>query len=157
MVVLAVLWPACASWGRLRCSSRPRSWMLSLLSSRLVPRFVVAGLSDVAILVLQPGKCPTRCFGSLLSWLLVVGLSVVVRWPVWAWLVASGRCRWSPTPFVSHQACFVVARLFVACRRVRLLRCYQDYVWLVLPVGRRLRRLMVGLSCCWMCWATVAV
>ena len=38
-----------------------------------------------------------------------------------------------------------------------LLRCCQQYAGLVLLVGRRLRRPMVGLSCCWMCWAVVAV
>ena len=40
---------------------------------------------------------------------------------------------------------------------MRLLRCCQHYAWLVLLVGRRLRRLMVGLSCCCMCWAVAAV
>ena len=54
-VVSAALWSACASWDRLRCSPRRCSRMLSLLSSRLVLRFVVAGLSDVAV-VLRPGR-----------------------------------------------------------------------------------------------------
>ena len=57
-VLSAVLWSACASWGRLRCSPRLCSRMLSLLSSRLVLRFVVAGLSDVAVVV-RPG-CARR-------------------------------------------------------------------------------------------------
>ena len=57
-VVSATLWSACASWGRLRCSPRRCSRMLSLLSSPLVLRFVVAGLSDVAV-VLRPGRA--RC------------------------------------------------------------------------------------------------
>ena len=35
---------------------------------------------------------------------------------------------------------------------MRLLRCCQHYVRLVLSVSRRHRRLMVGLSCCWMWW-----
>ena len=55
VVVLAALWSACASWGQLRCSPRRGSRMLSLLSSRLLPRFVAAGLSNVAVIVLRPG------------------------------------------------------------------------------------------------------
>ena len=103
------------------------------------------------------GVCPARCVGFPPSWPPVVGLSPVLRWPVWALLAAFGRCRPSPTHFVSRRACFVLARPFVACLRVRLLRCCQHYAWLVSPVGRRVRRLMVGLSCCWLCWAMVAV
>ena len=101
--------------------------------------------------------CPARCVGSLSPWPPVVRLSGVGQWPVWAWQVASGRCRPSLTPFVTRRACFVMAHPVVACLRVRLWRCCQHYVWLVSPVGRCLRRLMVGLSCCWMCWAVVAV
>ena len=56
------------------------------------------------------GVCPARCVGSPFSWPPVVGLFRVVRWPVWAWPVAFGRCRPSPTPFVSRRACFVQAR-----------------------------------------------
>ena len=63
MVVLAVLRSACTSWGRLRCSPRPRSRMLSLLSSRLVLKFVGAGLSDVAVIVFATVVCPARCLG----------------------------------------------------------------------------------------------
>ena len=59
MVVLAVLWSACSSWGLSRCSPRRRSWMLSMLSFQLVLRFVVAGLSDVAVFALRPG-CARR-------------------------------------------------------------------------------------------------
>ena len=51
-VVLAVLWLACASWVQLRSSPRRRSRMLSLLSSGLVLRFVVAGRSEVAVIML---------------------------------------------------------------------------------------------------------
>ena len=52
--VSAALWWACVSWGGLRCSPRQCSRTLSLMSSRLVLRFVVAGLSDLAV-VLPPG------------------------------------------------------------------------------------------------------
>ena len=70
-VVSAVLWSACASWGRLRCSPRRCSRMLSFLSSRLVLRFVVAGQSDVAV-VLRPWcarrvMLVRRCRGRQLS------------------------------------------------------------------------------------------
>ena len=51
--------------------------MLSLLSSRLVLRFVAAGLSDVAVIVVPPGRLvavgrPLRCLFPVrcgLSWL----------------------------------------------------------------------------------------
>ena len=56
-----------------------------------------------------------------------------------------------------RQADFVMVRPDVACPHVRLLRCCQHYVWLVLLAGRRVRCLMAGLSCCSMCWAVVAV
>ena len=59
MVVLVVLSSVCASWGRLRGSPRRRSRMFSLLSSRLVLKVVVAGLCDVAAIVLRPG-CARR-------------------------------------------------------------------------------------------------
>ena len=54
-VVPAALWSACASLGQLCCSPRQCSRMLSVLSSRLVLGFVVAGLSDLAV-VLQLGR-----------------------------------------------------------------------------------------------------
>ena len=57
---------------------------------------------------------------------------------------------------VSRRVCLVVARPFLACPRARLLRCCQYYALLALLVSRRLRRLLVGLSCCWMCSAMVA-
>ena len=55
LAVSAALWSACASRGRLRCSPRQCSWVLSWLSSRLVRRCVVSGLSDVAVVV-PPGR-----------------------------------------------------------------------------------------------------
>ena len=101
--------------------------------------------------------CPARCVGSPSFSPPVVGLSRVVRWPVWARPAMFGRCRPSSTPFISRRASFVVACPFVACPPVRLVRCCLQCSRLVLPVGRCLRHLMVGLSCCWMCWALVAV
>ena len=81
------------------------------------------------------GVCPARCVGAPLSWPSAVGFSGIVLWPVWAWLVVFGPFTPSPTPFVPPPVCFVVARPFVACPRVRLLRCCQHYVWLVLAVA----------------------
>ena len=52
--VSAALWSAFASRGRMRCSPCRCSAVLSWLSSRLVRRFVVSGLWDVAVVVL-PG------------------------------------------------------------------------------------------------------
>ena len=72
-VVSAPLWSACASWGRLRCTPRRCSQMVSLLSSRLVLRFVVAGLSDVAVVPLGRHGTFWRCVA-----------------PSW-WGVSSGR------------------------------------------------------------------
>ena len=56
MVVLAALRSACSLWALSRRSPRRRSLMLSLLSSQLVLRFVAAGASDVAVIVLRPGR-----------------------------------------------------------------------------------------------------
>ena len=93
-VVLAALWAAGASWGRLCCSPRQRSQMLSLLCSRLVLRFVVAGLSNVAVIVLRPGCAwrvvmVRRCRGR--QWLACPGLCGGPYWPGWLRLVAVGR------------------------------------------------------------------
>ena len=77
MVVLAALRPACSLWGLSRCSPRRRSQMLSLLSSRLVLRFVAAGLSDVAVIAFRPGCARRvvfvrRCFSC--QWSACLGL-----------------------------------------------------------------------------------
>ena len=60
-VAIAVLWSACSSWDESRCSPRRRSRMSSLLSSPSVLRFVVAGLSDVAVIVLDRGVPGVLC------------------------------------------------------------------------------------------------
>ena len=54
-VVSAALWSAGASRGRLRCSPRRCSRMSSVLSSRFVLGFEVAGLSDLVV-VLRPAR-----------------------------------------------------------------------------------------------------
>ena len=91
--VSAALWSARASWGRLRCSPRRCSRMLSLLSSRLVLRFVVAGLSDVAV-VLRPGRARhvvlARCRRGR-QWSACVGFCGGPHGPGWPRLVAVGR------------------------------------------------------------------
>ena len=114
-VVLATLWSACALWGRLRCSPRRCSRMLSLLSSRLVLRLVVAGLSDVAVIVLRPGRarrdvlvrrrgrqwsaCPGLCggpYGPGRPRLIAVGRPLRHLFPVGrvlSWLVRLWRVR----------------------------------------------------------------
>ena len=118
MVVLAVLWSACPSWCLSRCSPRQRSLMLSLLSSRLVPRFVMAGLSDMVVIVLRPGcarrvvmvrrccsrqrsACPGLCgcsYGLGQSCLVAVGRPLHRLFPVGcdlSWLVRLWRvCVW---------------------------------------------------------------
>ena len=157
MVVLATLRSVCSSWGLWRCSPRRCSRMLSLLSSRLVLRLVAAGLSDVAVIVLQPGRARRVVLvrgRRSCQWLACLGLC---GGPYGPWRAAFGHCRPSPTLLASRRVCFVLARPFLARPCVRLLCCCLHYAWLVLLVGRRLRRLMVGLSCCWMCWAVVAV
>ena len=77
MVVLAALRSAGSSWGLSCCSPRRRSRMLSLLSSRLGRRFVAAGLSDVAVIVLRPGRAGrvllVRCHRSR-QWSACLGL-----------------------------------------------------------------------------------
>ena len=75
------------------------------------------------------GACPACCGGSPLSWPPVVGSSGVVQWPVWACPAAFGRCRLSPTSFVSRQVCFVVVSPVAVCPCVRLLCCCQHFVW----------------------------
>ena len=125
----AALWSACASWGQLPCRPRRCSRMLSVLSSRLVLRFVVAGLSDLAV-VLRPGRARRivlfrRCRGR--QWSARPGLCGGQYRPGRRRLVAVGCPH---TSFVSRQACFVVVRPVAACRRARLLRCCQHHVWL---------------------------
>ena len=115
-VVSAALWSAVAPWGRLRCSPRRCSRMLSWLSSRLVRRFVVAGLSDVAVVV-RPGRARRvvlvhRCRGR--QWSARPELCGGLYGPGWH---AFCCCRLSPTLFVSRRACFVVV---CPVRRVRV-------------------------------------
>ena len=143
MVVLAALRSACSSTGVSRCSPRRRSRMLSLLSSRLVLRFVGAGLFDVGVIVLRPRR----------AWPVVL----VRRRRSSQWLACLGLCgcRYGPgRPRRVAVGCRLRCLFpFLARPRLRLLRCCMHYAWLVLLVGGRLCRLMVGLSCCWMCWA----
>ena len=128
-VVSAALCSACASWGPLRCSPRRCSQMLSLLSSRLVRRFAVAGLSDVAVVV-RPGRARrvvlVRCRHGR-QWLARPGLCGGPNGPGGP---PPGCCRLSLTSFVSRRVCFVVVRPVAACPRVRLLCCCQHFVWL---------------------------
>ena len=150
-VVLPALWSACASWGRLRCSPRQSSRMLSLLSFRLVLRFAVASMSDVAVIALRPGRARRvvlvrRRRGH--QWSACLGLCGGPYGPGRPRLVAVGRSLRHSVPV---RGVVVVARPVMACPRMRLLRCCQNYVSLVLFVGSCLRCLMVGLSCRWMC------
>ena len=77
LVVSAALWSSRASWGQLRCSPCRCSRMLSWLSSWLVWRFVVAGLSAVAVVV-RPGR----------AWRVLL----VPRRRVCQWLARPGLC-----------------------------------------------------------------
>ena len=91
-VVSATFRSACASWGRLRCSPRRCSRMLSWLSSRLARRFVVAGLSDVAVVV-RPGRARRFVFVRRRrgrQWLAPPGLCGCPYGPGWPSLVAVG-------------------------------------------------------------------
>ena len=68
--------------------------MLSLLSSWLVLRFIVAGLSNVAVIVLRPGRARRvvlvcRCRGRQRS--ACLGSSGGLYGPGWSRLVAVGR------------------------------------------------------------------
>ena len=91
-VVSAALWSACASWGRLRCSPLRCSRMSSLLSSRFVLGFAVAGLS-IVVVVLRPGRARRvvwvcRCRGR--HWSARPGLCGGLYGPGWPHLVAVG-------------------------------------------------------------------
>ena len=65
----------------------------------------------------------------------MIGSFGVVRWLVWAWPSASGRCWLSPTSLASPQACFVVVSPVAACPRVRLLCCCQHSLWFAVVVA----------------------
>ena len=75
--------------------------MFSFLSSRLVLRFVGAGLSDLAVIVLRPGRARrvvlVRCCRSR-QWSACLGLCGGPYGPLWPHLVAVGpplRCLFS--------------------------------------------------------------
>ena len=92
-VGLAALLSVCSSSGELRCSPRRQSWMLSLLSSRLVLMFVVAGLSNVAVVVLRLRRAQRvvlvcRCRGR--QWYACPELCGGLYGPGWSHLVAVG-------------------------------------------------------------------
>ena len=94
MVVLAALRSACSSRGLSRCSPCRHSRMLSLLSSRLVLRFVATGLSDVAVIVLRPGRARRVVFvrrRRSRNWSACLGLCGGPFGPGWPRLVAVGR------------------------------------------------------------------
>ena len=110
MVLLAVLWSACSLWGLSGCSPRQHSRMLSLLSSRFVLCFVVAGLSDVAVIVLRLG-CARR-------------VVLVRRRRSHQWSACPGLCR---GPYgLGRPRLVAVGRLF---RRLFSVRCVLS--WLV--------------------------
>ena len=94
MVVLAVLWSACSSWGPSRCGLRQRSRMLSFLSFELVLRFAVTGLSNVPVIVARPG-CVRRvvlvCRRRSRQWSACPGLCGGPYGLGWPRLIAVGR------------------------------------------------------------------
>ena len=111
MFVLAGLTSACSSWGLSHCSPRRRSQMLSLSSSQLVLRFVAAGLSDVAVIVLQKGRARrvvlVRRHRSR-QWLACLGLCGGPYGPGRPRLVAVGR----------PLRCFFPSGVFCCCSSV---------------------------------------
>ena len=154
-VRLVWCWPACVRSVQCRVVFSAAVWLVPGCVSRLMVGLCVVGSialqrapveRDVVLVVFpvssavccgRPARCggcgasracPARCVGSPSSWPPVVGSSRGVRWPVWAWLAAFGRCRLSPTSYVSRRACFVVVRPVAACPRVRLLCCCTHFV-----------------------------
>ena len=137
--------------GSIGCSPRRCSWMLSLLSSRLVLRVVAAGLSDVAVL-LRPG-CAWRVvlvcsrYGRQSSARL--RLCGGLYGPCRPRLVAVG----CPTRHLFPVGCVLswLAGRGVSAREV------VELLPALCLVRRPRRRPMVGLSCRGMHWAVVAM